>query len=161
ALRCQPAIVEGFVPIPEEIAFWGIDSGVRHSVGGSDYSSVRCGAFMGYRIVADAAGRRAKPGSGWDRAVEIDDPHWNGYLANVTPNEFRNRFVESVPNSMSGREFLERYAGTTDRVTRVDPDCTYAVLAPTVHPIEENQRVHKFRALLQNRIDEQALRGMG
>ena len=59
ALRCQPAIVEGFVAIPNELAFWGIDSGIRHAVTGSDYSSVRCGAFMGYRIIAEAAGLAA------------------------------------------------------------------------------------------------------
>jgi L-arabinokinase len=161
ALRCQPAVVEGFVSIPEEIAFWGIDSGVRHSVGGSDYSSVRCGAFMGYRIIADVVGLATKPARGETRAVEIDDPHWNGYLANLAPNEFRDRFAEHVPDCMSGSEFLERYAGVTDRVTRVDPDRKYAVLAPTVHPIEENQRVGDFRQLLQGSIDEQALLAMG
>src|SRR5262249_42640111 len=86
---------------------------------------------------------------------------WNGYLANVAPNEFRDRFAARVPNCMSGSEFLERYGGTTDRVTRVDPDRKYAVLAPTVHPIEENQRVGEFRQLLQGNIDEQARLAMG
>lgn len=161
ALRCQPAIVEGFVPIPEEIAFWGIDSGVRHSVGGSDYSSVRCGAFMGYRIVADTAALAVKPASGWACALEIDDPHWNGYLANLTPSEFRDRFASHLPDCMSGSEFLRRYRGTTDRVTKVDPERKYAVVAPTVHPIEENHRVREFKKLLQNRIGEQSLSAMG
>src|SRR5207248_2949912 len=58
ALRCQPAIIEGFVKLPNDIALWGIDSGIRHAVSGSEYTSVRCGAFMGYRIIADAAGLR-------------------------------------------------------------------------------------------------------
>ena len=95
ALRCQPATVEGFVPIPPEIAFWGIDSGVRHAVSGSDYTSVRCGAFMGYRIIAEAAGLHAKPASDAPHVVEVDDPIWNGYLANITPPEFQNRFAGS------------------------------------------------------------------
>jgi hypothetical protein len=34
----------------QNIALYGIDSGIRHSVGGSDYGSVRVGAFMGLRI---------------------------------------------------------------------------------------------------------------
>ena len=55
-LLCQPADVQGTVAVTNEIAFWGIDSGVRHSISGSDYSSVRVGAFMGYRIIADLAG---------------------------------------------------------------------------------------------------------
>jgi len=161
ALRCQPAMVEGFVPIPAEIAFWGIDSGVRHSVGGSDYTSVRCGAFMGYRIVADAAGLRAKTANGSAHAIEIDDPQWGGYLANLAANEFRERFAARIPESMSGSEFLARYTGTTDRVTRVDPERNYAVFGPTIHPIEENQRVSAFRELLQGTIDEGARRAMG
>ena len=47
ALLCQPAELRPFVQIPDEIKFWGIDSGIRHSVSGSDYTSVRIGAFMG------------------------------------------------------------------------------------------------------------------
>src|SRR5262245_57095314 len=56
ALRCQPAELLGMTAIPDEIAFWGLDSGVRHAVSGSDYGSVRVGAFMGYRIIAEMAG---------------------------------------------------------------------------------------------------------
>ena len=57
---CQPAEVQGFVPLPASIGFWGIDSGIRHAVSGSDYTSVRTGAFMGYRIIAEAAGLRRR-----------------------------------------------------------------------------------------------------
>ncbi|HVT27570.1 MAG TPA: hypothetical protein VHE81_06080, partial [Lacipirellulaceae bacterium] len=121
ALRCQPATVEGYVPVPPQLAFWGIDSGIRHAVSGSEYTSVRCGAFMGYRIIAEAAGLEAKASNNPPHIVEIDDPFWNGYLANITPDEFQNRFVDAVPEQMPGREFLKRYTGTTDRVTRVDP----------------------------------------
>jgi len=55
-LRCQPAEVEGAVHIPEHLRFWGVDSGIRHSVGGSDYGAVRTGAFMGLKIVSSLAG---------------------------------------------------------------------------------------------------------
>jgi L-arabinokinase len=37
ALLCQPAELQPPVGIPEELALWGIDSGERHAVGGSDY----------------------------------------------------------------------------------------------------------------------------
>jgi L-arabinokinase len=118
---------------------------------------------MGYRIVADAAGLTTKSASRSMHSVEveIDDPKWGGYLANLALSEFRARFAPLVPVSMSGREFLERFTGTTDRVTSVDPARDYAVLAPTLHPIEEHQRVCEFRELLQHPIDEQALRAMG
>ena len=58
ALHCQPAEVQGFVELPASIGFWGIDSGIRHAVSGSDYTSVRTGAFMGYRMIAQEAGLR-------------------------------------------------------------------------------------------------------
>jgi galactokinase len=161
ALRCQPANMEGFVPIPAELAFWGIDSGIRHAVSGSDYSSVRCGAFMGYRIIAAAAGLRAKPASDAPGVFEIDDPAWHGFLANVSPAEFHERFASIMPANISGLEFLVRYGGTTDRATRIDPERTYTVRAPTLHPIEENARVERFRSLLQSPITEHSLTEMG
>jgi galactokinase len=162
ALRCQPAIVEGYATIPDGVALWGIDSGIRHAVSGSDYTSVRTGAFMGYRIIAEAAGLNANPArSGAEGAIVIEDPQWHGYLANLTPSEFRERFADVVPQQMSGCEFLARYGGTTDVVTRVDPDRTYAVREPTFHPIGENARVQRFRELLQRSTSRTTLCEMG
>lgn len=161
ALRCQPATVEGYATIPGEIAFWGIDSGIRHAVSGSDYTSVRCGAFMGYRILTDLAGLAARPLPAESGRVAIDDPQWHGYLANLTPAEFRERFADSVPKEMNGRDFLARYSGTTDAVTRVDPARTYAIREPAFHPIGENARVTRFRELLGSELTESALTEMG
>jgi galactokinase len=162
ALLCQPATVEGYAMIPEGVAVWGIDSGIRHAVSGSDYTSVRTGAFMGYRIILDAVGLKARPAGGSAvGGLVIDDPRWRGYLANVTPDEFREQFAAVVPREMSGREFLDRYSGTTDTVTHVDPLRTYAVREPTFHPIGENHRVHRFRELLQGPVTHEALVEMG
>ncbi|HEX5471794.1 MAG TPA: hypothetical protein VFW73_07900 [Lacipirellulaceae bacterium] len=161
ALRCQPANVEGFVAIPQGISLWGIDSGIRHAVSGSDYGSVRCGAFMGYRIIGDTAGLKAKPTSYSPCVIEIIDPFWNGYLANITPREFRRRFADVMPEAMIGREFLDRYGGITDRATCVDASRIYAVRAATLHPIEENERAGRFRSLLEGTIDDESLREMG
>ncbi len=160
AIRCQPAVVEGVVQIPRELAFWGIDSGIRHAVSGSDYSSVRCGAFMGYRIIAESAGFVAKGADASDAWI-VDDPQWHGYLANITPQEFHREYARTVPAQISGREFLDRYGGTTDPVTRVDPNRTYAVHHPTLHPIEENSRSTRFRELLQSEISPSAMGEMG
>ena len=71
-LLCQPAEVVGHVALPPALELFGVDSGIRHAVSGADYGSVRAAAFMGYRIVADAAGLAARavaPGR-----VAIDDP---------------------------------------------------------------------------------------
>lgn len=45
-------------PPPQQIRFWGIDSGIRHFVGGSDYRSVRVGAFMGLKIISQVQQRQ-------------------------------------------------------------------------------------------------------
>lgn len=161
ALLCQPAIVERCAAIPAGIAFWGIDSGIRHAVSGSDYTSVRTGTFMGYRLIADAAGLSAKRATGSPGVVEIDDPRWHGYLANVTPAEFQEQFAAVVPSRMTGRDFLARFGGTTDTVTRVDPARTYEVREPTLHPIGENVRAHRFRELLAAPLTEDSLRELG
>lgn len=146
ALLCQPAELQGTVAIPDDIAVWGLDSGVRHSVSGADYGSVRVGAFMGYRMIAERAKLKVEPGT----PVRIADPRFHGYLANVTPHEFETEFKESLPNLISGKEFLEKYQGTTDSVTRVEPDKVYAVRVPTQHPIYEHDRVKTFRTLLSS-----------
>jgi L-arabinokinase len=161
ALRCQPAIIDGFVKLPNEIALWGIDSGIRHAVSGSDYTSVRCGAFMGYRIIANAAALPTAVSSDGPGLVEITDERWHGYLANIAPTEFDEQFTTVVPERISGAEFLERYHGTADRVTQVNPNRVYAVRAPTLHPIHENARAERFRTILQNEISDAALRELG
>ena len=117
--------------------------------------------FIGYRIIADAAGLSAKPVSEDAAGVELNDPRWNGYLANISPREFREHFESLLPESMAGSDFLARYGGTTERVTHVDPSRRYAVRKPTAHPIEENARVARFHTLLQGSTREASLREMG
>jgi L-arabinokinase len=80
-LLCQPAEVKKMIPLPLQLMLWGIDSGIRHSVGDSDYGAVRAAAFKGRRILADSK-------------TEIE------YLANISPAEFerdcRGRLLEAV-----------------------------------------------------------------
>jgi galactokinase len=144
-LRCQPATIEGYVDVPAGYRFYGIDSGVRHAVTGADYGTVRTAAFMGYRMIAELAGLSAsRAGEG----VEVVDPRWRGYLANLDPAEFASRFESRLPDVMAGSEFLERFSATTDDVTRVHAERRYPVRLATAHPIRENHRVERFAALL-------------
>jgi L-arabinokinase len=143
SLLCQPAELQPSVKLPAGLSFWGLDSGVRHAVSGSDYGSVRTAAFMGYRLLA------AKEGD------------WNGYLANITPRQFEEELADRLPEQMSGQEFLARYSGTTDTVTTVDPARTYKVRVATAHPIYEHDRVTTFRRLLLGSVDETSLRELG
>ena len=134
ALLCQPAELKNMIALPPQLKFWGIDSGIRHSVGGSDYGSVRAGAYMGHRII---------------------DEHT--YLANISPAEFEEKYAAQLPERISGEEFLARYKATMDPVTSIDPQRDYAVRVPTAHPIYENARVQRFVDLLaasEPRFDE-------
>ncbi len=149
ALLCQPGEVRGHVPLPPGLSVWGIDSGIRHSVGGADYGTVRTAAFMGYRVIAEAAGLAVSDAVG-DGHVLVEDEKWGGYLANVSPAEFEERFAPLLPARMSGDEFLARYGGITDAVTCVVPSREYPVLAATRHPIRENARVTEFAATLES-----------
>ena len=143
ALLCQPAELQTPVRVPEEMSLWGIDSGERHAVSGSDYVSVRIGAFMGYRIIADTS------------------MQWNGYLANISPEEFAHVHVSRLPEEMSGAEFLSRYSRTTDTVTRVDPASVYKIRQPTAHPVFEHHRVERFRCLLTEPSSEERGQQLG
>jgi len=158
-LLCQPAHLLGTVTTPDDIAFWGIDSGVRHSVSGSDYTSVRVGAFMGYRIIADLAGLRVHAKAATTH-VEITDPRWSGYLANLTPSEFE-QFRNQIPKRMIGKNFLDQFHGTTDSVTHVDPQRTYAVRQATAHAVYEHSRVKEFADLLVQQLQEERLERLG
>jgi len=133
ALLCQPAEIQANVEIPSELAFWGIDSGIAHQVSGVDYGSVRVGAFMGYRMLKECAGT-----------------DWGGYLANLTPSELERKYLDRLPETIGGGEFLERFGKTADDATPVDPARVYPVRRPTAHPVYENARVGAFVRLLEN-----------
>jgi L-arabinokinase len=143
ALLCQPAELQPSVPLPADIAIWGLDSGERHAVGGADYGAVRTGAFMGLRIVNQLA------------AVPVN------YLANIAPSEFEREFLHRLPEDMSGDDFLEQYGGTADSVTTVARGRRYRVRAPAAHPVYERQRAEAFRHLLGETPDRDRRRRLG
>jgi galactokinase len=159
ALLCQPAELQGTVAVPRELEVWGLDSGVRHAVSGSDYTGVRVGAFMGARIIADLLGLRARIAA-FGR-VSIDDPRWSGYLANLTPSFFETSLAPKLPEILAGSDFLARYGGTADPVTQVDPDRIYAVRHPAAHPVYEHSRVRTFAELLTPPLSERRSEVLG
>src|SRR5262249_3057106 len=61
----------------------------------------------------------------------------------------------------AGSEFLARYIGTTDTVTRIEPETRYAVRIPTAHPIYENFRVRAYAELLAGELNEAKLKLLG
>ena len=133
-LRCQPHELLGHVAIPPRLAILGLDSGVKHAVGGARYPRVRAAAFMGREIL-----RRGNPGNA------LDVP--GGHLCNLHPRAFA-AVATRLPRRMRGMDFLERYGDHHDAATVVDPAIEYPVRGATTHPITEQARVMRFRQAL-------------
>jgi galactokinase len=129
-ILCRPGSIMREIEIPPDTAFVGINSMVKHSIGGSAYSGVRVGAFMGKRIINHL---RAQNG-------EYPVQH----LTELLPDSFENNYRALLPETIRGSEFLADYQSHDDPITRIQPDATYRVAGPTAHPIYENMRVMKF-----------------
>jgi galactokinase len=148
-ILCQPDKVSESIPIPSDIFFAGIDSGLKHTVSGAAYREARCAAFMGYSILAQSLGitkdalEYARQHHDWTQLP------YQGYLANITWPEFEEKFRRKLPDTLSGKDFLDRYGVSIDPVTSIDEHLNYPVLSCTTHPVCENHRVHKFVELLQ------------
>lgn len=93
ALVCQPAQVLGHVDIPPHIALWGVDSGIRHAVTGADYGSVRVGAFMGKRLLQEAA----QQASAHTAARENGDPDADLRLVSSGGGDAQLEYLVNVP----------------------------------------------------------------
>lgn len=177
AMVCQPAEVLGLVEIPLYIRFWGIDSGIRHSVGGGDYKSVRIGTYMGRKMIKSMASEWLHSSMSNNIAEQGDDINSDeldegsrnlfeteaslGYLCNLSPHRYEAAYASRLPESVSGKEFVQKYADHDDSVTKIDENLSYAVQAPTRHPVYENFRVKAFKALLSAAPSDHQLYSLG
>src|SRR5579871_2921337 len=87
-LRCQPHDLLGTQKIPTGWRVLGLDSRVKHSVGGSAYTRARIGAFMGLKIIQLESGGKL-----------LDN-----YLCNMSPAEFE-QYREMIPETITGAEY--------------------------------------------------------
>nr|CAD1825412.1 unnamed protein product [Ananas comosus var. bracteatus] len=178
AMVCQPAEVKELVTIPSHIRFWGLDSGIRHSVGGTDYGSVRIGTFMGRKMIKSAAsGLISQSLSSLGVPQQEDDMNSDeygeqgiellkdeaslDYLCNLSPHRYEAVYAKNLPESITGETFVKHYADHNDTVTVIDPKRSYCVKAPTRHPIYENFRVEAFKALLTAANSDEQLSALG
>ena len=148
-ILCRPGNIVGEVEIPPGTGFVGINSMVKHSVGGSAYGDVRIGAFMGKRIINHL------------RAASHQCPIQ--HLTELTVDSFEKNYRDVLPESMIGSAFLAQYQSHDDPITRIQPDALYRILGPTAHPVYENQRVLTFidHLTAARAKDEQALTAAG
>lgn len=131
-LQCQPHTLLGHQPVPPGWRFLGLDSRVKHSVGGRAYTRARVGAFMGLKIIQLESGGKLL----------------ENYLCRMDPKEFAE-YRDLIPETLTGAEYRRLYGQLPDRVTQVDPEETYHPRACAEHPILENDRVRQFFGLMQ------------
>ncbi len=132
-MRCQPHELLGHMRLCPGTAILGIDSRVQSEKRLAKYVETRVASFMGLRIIDSVL--RNTP------AAHIVT---GGYLANITPTDYVERFRDLLPTRMRGRDFLERYGHIDDPVARVVPETIYKVRSRSEHHIYENDRVHRF-----------------
>jgi len=133
-LMCQPCTLLGHLDIPDELCIVGVDSGERHSISGSDYASVRIGAFMGLKMI----------NSQRSDASKLD------YLAQLTTDDVTSISAQ-LPDQISGKDFLSKYGSHDDSETEIDYTFIYSVKGPALHPIYERSRVEKFSLLIESK----------
>ncbi len=115
---------------------------------GVEYEAARAAAFMGYKLICDCEGLEVRHDTSGQIPRFVDD-RWNGYLANLTPSEFRSRYESRLPESMTGAEYMTASSDNkaqihVDPFTQMRPEVSYRVRACTRYSVEENCRVRTF-----------------
>jgi galactokinase len=150
-LRCQPHELLKYVPVPQTILFVGINSGVRHTVAGPHYTDTRIGTFMGRKIL-------------FDSLQSMGREPYDGYLCNVTVEEWNSKYKKLIPTHIKGKDFINKYKNHGDTATKIDAEKIYHPKSCVEHPIYENYRAQKFMELLESyqaAADENILINMG
>jgi L-arabinokinase len=155
-LLCQPHQLQPALSIPAGVRFIGVNSNVKHSVGGGAYGRTRCAAFMAHKMILETM-RRAGAAAGREM---VADP-MNGYLANLDPEDYKLHFRPRLPEFMRGSDFLRDFGGTIDTATAVLPEETYPVQHAADHHVLEARRVKNFVEYLQEAERESAPRRRG
>jgi L-arabinokinase len=116
-ILCRPAMVDPVVELHDDLEVVGVPTGAEHDVSGVPYRRARAAAFMGKRIVEVSAERR------WSWVSEL-------------PGDA----VAALPEAIDGATFLERWGGTDDPLTAVEPEVSYPARAATAFGSDEHRR---------------------
>jgi L-arabinokinase len=136
---CQPHEIQPPLFFPANVRAIGINSNVKHSVGGGMYGKTRCAAFMGHTMIVN---KMREMGQAAGRPL-LSDP-MRGYLANLDPDDYKRLFRPFLPESIEGGHFLANFGPTVDTATAVLPQEHYHVRQATDHHVLEAQRVRRF-----------------
>lgn len=141
---CQPHELLPPLFLPRGFRVVGINSKVRHSVGGGQYGRTRCAAFMGHAMILHKMREMGK-----EAGRELIEDPMNGYLANLDQDDYKKFFRPFLSEKIKGSEFLAHYSGTIDKATTVNADTEYYVQKATDHHVLEARRVRQFCEFLE------------
>jgi galactokinase len=136
---CQPHELKEPLKLPDRVRVVGINSNVKHSVGGGQYGITRCAAFMAHAMILS---KMREMGEKAGREL-IADP-MRGYLANLDIDDYRKYFRSHLPEFMVGGDFLRDFGGTIDKATTVQAGVRYPVQHAADHHVLEANRVRNF-----------------
>jgi L-arabinokinase len=142
---CQPHELQPPLYLPAGIRVVGINSNVKHSVGGGMYGKTRCAAFMGHKIILE---KMREMGVAAGKELHADP--MRGYLANLAPEDYKKFFRPYLPEQIAGADFLSKFGPTLDTATKVDPAAYYHVRQAADHHVLEARRVTNFVNHLQD-----------
>lgn len=132
-IRCQPDNVLGTLPLPREVGFTAVCTGVRLPIYRQRYADNRATSLIGRFLI--------------EQILRIGGHAGNptgGYLANISPSEYTRRFRNELPVKLRGREFLAHFGQPAALEVKIDPGKIYKVRSRTEHHIYENDRTHRF-----------------
>lgn len=164
---CQPDHVSDPFPVPEGLHFAGIGIGEPNPAQSDAHATVRTAALMGYTMLALHEGAYPHELQLARETGQREQLLYNGYLANITPREFEDRYAW-LPKQLKGSDFTDKHGFTIDPWAEVEPEVTYNVWQATRHPVYEHTRTQYFSLLLQHfpprtdhEMHEKSLRQLG
>ncbi len=141
----QPHELQSLLHFPQGVKAIGINTNVKHSVRGDPYQRTRAAAFMGHRMILKEMRRFAN-----EAGKEMVGDPTGGYLANLPPEDYKALFRIKLPESISGRKFIEIIGDHGDGATTIDPDAEYPIQRACDHHVLESQRVRRFCDFMEN-----------
>ncbi|MGB3848852.1 MAG: hypothetical protein WA958_02705 [Tunicatimonas sp.] len=149
-LRCQPAEVFHPIPLPDTLSFVGLGTGGAVRLDDPAPARLRVAMFMGYSIVALADGATVR-----DLEVAKETGDWSalpygGYLGNIPPSEFEDKYLSLLPEGLTGQDFVEKFRTSIDVVSFIDRDEEYPVRKAARLAVYENFRAQLFVQVVKN-----------
>jgi galactokinase len=148
-MLCQPCLPGALVTLPAGVQLMGIDSMAPRSTTSTAYETARAAAFLGYKLICQHEGIEITLEQGGE-IPRWTENRWRGHLSNLAPSEFRAKYERLLPESITGKEFLDYGGEHIDPFTKVNPETQYPVRAAVRYAIEENLRVQTVRTLLES-----------